>query len=87
MNSYRLVLAILLTATFIGCGGSKPATAAKADTPSAADCVNCTGSDVGCWPIWPAPNREFWDETACWISLVVIPSEAIRSGFIQMRIA
>ena len=25
--------------------------------------------------------------TACWMSLVVMPSEAMRSGFIQMRIA
>ncbi len=49
--------------------------------------VSCTCPAVGCWPIWPAPKRAFWLATACWMSLVVIPSEAIRSGFIQIRIA
>ena len=49
--------------------------------------VNCTGPAVGCWPIWPAPKSAFWLATAFWMSLVVIPSEAIRSGFIQIRIA
>ena len=49
--------------------------------------VCCTGSRVGWAPTWPAPQRAFCRETASWMSLVVIPSEAIRSGFIQIRIA
>ena len=49
--------------------------------------VSSTRPAVGCWPIWPAPKRAFWLCTAFWMSLVVIPSEAMRSGFIQMRIA
>ena len=49
--------------------------------------VCCSGADEGCWPIWPAPTRVFCSLTACWMSLVVIPSEAMRSGFIQMRMA
>jgi len=49
--------------------------------------VSCTGPAVGSWPIWPAPKSWFWLATACWMSLVVIPREAIRSGFIQIRMA
>ncbi len=49
--------------------------------------VSCTSPAFGCWPIWPAPKSAFWLATACWISVVVMPSDAIRSGFIQMRMA
>ena len=49
--------------------------------------VSSTGPALGCWPICPAPNSAF-----CWLmafamSVVVMPSEAMRSGFIQIRIA
>jgi hypothetical protein len=49
--------------------------------------VSCTLPGLGSWPIWPAPNSAFCWFTALAMSLVVMPSEAMRSGFIQMRIA
>ena len=49
--------------------------------------VSSTGPAVGCCPIWPAPNSSFCSLIALAMSLVVMPSEAIRSGFIQIRIA
>ncbi len=45
MNSSRFLLAILVAAALVGCGGSKPPAAVEADTTSAANCANCTGSD------------------------------------------
>ncbi len=44
MNLSRFMLAILVAA-LVGCGGSKPPAAVEADTTSAANCANCTGSD------------------------------------------
>ena len=38
-------------------------------------------------PDLPGPVQRVLAETARWMSLVVIPSDAIRSGFIQIRIA
>ena len=49
--------------------------------------LSSTGAAVGCWPICPAPKSAFWAATAFWMSVVVIWSEAMRSGFIQIRIA
>ena len=49
--------------------------------------VICTLPAFGSAFTWPAPNSAFWFETAFWMSVVVMPSEAMRSGFIQMRIA
>ena len=49
--------------------------------------VSSTGPALGCWPIWPAPNSAFCWLTALAMSVVVMPSEAMRSGFIQIRIA
>ncbi len=49
--------------------------------------VSSTGPAVGCCPIWPAPNSAFCALIALAMSVVVMPSEAIRSGFIQIRIA
>ena len=49
--------------------------------------LSSTGAAVGCWPTCPAPNSLFWAAMAFWMSLVVISSEAMRSGFIQIRIA
>ena len=49
--------------------------------------VRSIGADVGCAPIWPAPNSAFCWLTALARSVVVMPSEAMRSGFIQIRIA
>ena len=45
------------------------------------------GPAVGCCPICPAPNSAFCALIALVMSVVVMPSEAIRSGFIQIRIA
>jgi hypothetical protein len=42
---------------------------------------------LGGWPSWPAPNKAFCPATDCWMSVVVMPRAAMRSGFIQMRIA
>ena len=49
--------------------------------------VSSTGPALGCWPIWPAPVSAFCELIALAMSEVVMPSEAIRSGFIQIRIA
>jgi hypothetical protein len=49
--------------------------------------VSCTGAALGCWPICPAPKSAFCALMALAMSLVVTASEAMRSGFIQMRIA
>ncbi len=49
--------------------------------------VSCTLPGLGSWPIWPAPNSAFCWFTALAMSLVVMLSEAMRSGFIQMRMA
>ena len=49
--------------------------------------VSSTAPAVGCCPIWPAPKSAFCFCTALAMSLVVMPSDAIRSGFIQIRIA
>ncbi len=49
--------------------------------------VSSTGPAEGCCPICPAPNSAFCALIALAMSLVVMPSEAIRSGFIQIRIA
>ncbi len=49
--------------------------------------VISTGALLGCWPICPAPKSWFCELTAFAMSVVVMPSDAIRSGFIQMRIA
>ena len=49
--------------------------------------VSSTGPAVGCWPICPAPNSAFCALIALTMSVVVMASEAMRSGFIQMRIA
>ena len=49
--------------------------------------VSSIGPADGCWPIWPAPNSAFCAFTAFAMSDVVMPSEAMRSGFIQIRIA
>ena len=49
--------------------------------------VSSTGPAFGCEPIWPAPNSWFCWLIALAMSDVVIPREAIRSGFIQTRIA
>ena len=49
--------------------------------------VSSTGPAFGCWPIWPAPKSWFCWLIALAMSDVVIPSDAIRSGFIQIRIA
>ncbi len=49
--------------------------------------VSSTGPAVGCCPICPAPNSAFCALMALAMSLVVMPSEVMRSGFIQIRIA
>ena len=49
--------------------------------------VSSTLPALGCWPICPAPKSWFCWLTAFAMSDVVMPSEAIRSGFIQIRIA
>ena len=49
--------------------------------------VCSTFPSLGRAPICPAPKRAFWFATAACRSLVVIPSEAILSGSIQIRIA
>jgi thiol-disulfide isomerase/thioredoxin len=45
MNLSRFILAVLVTAALLGCGGPKPTSTAKADTTSAVNCTKCTGSD------------------------------------------
>ena len=49
--------------------------------------VSSTRPAVGCWPICPAPKRAFWLAIDFLMSVVVIPREAMRSGFIQIRMA
>ena len=49
--------------------------------------VSSTGPAFGCWPICPAPNSWFCWLIALAMSEVVICNDAMRSGFIQIRIA
>ncbi len=49
--------------------------------------VSWTAPSVGDWPMRPAENCWFWLATAFFTSSVVMPSEAIRSGLSQMRMA
>ncbi len=49
--------------------------------------VISTGCAVGDWPIAPAPNCWFCLAIAVWMSVVVMPREAMRSGLSQTRMA
>ena len=52
-----------------------------------AEALRATGRPVGDCPRRPTAYCWFWAATACWTSLAVTPSCAMRSGLSQIRIA